>query len=184
MLGRFLLHLRRQYAGFLALFIVLGGSAYAVGTGSIDSREIRNNTVRSKDIRNNDVRSADVRNGSLGRRDFKRLEIPTGSRGPVGPTGPPGPPGTAGAPGATRVVMRENTTGPFTGRTGGAVDCAAGERAVGGGIQIMDAAGPGDAIQQTAPYGNGSTVPTAWTGSAYISGPAKRIRIEVVCASP
>lgn len=49
----------------VCLFIVLGGTSYAVATGSIDSREIKNNTVRSKDIRNNDVRGGDVRNGTI-----------------------------------------------------------------------------------------------------------------------
>jgi hypothetical protein len=49
----------------ICLFIVLGGTSYAVATGSIDSREIKNNTVRSKDIRNNDVRGTDVRNGTI-----------------------------------------------------------------------------------------------------------------------
>jgi hypothetical protein len=55
----------------LALFVALGGTSYAVATGSIDSREIKNNTVRSKDLRNNDVRGKDVRNGSLTGGDVK-----------------------------------------------------------------------------------------------------------------
>jgi hypothetical protein len=49
----------------IALFASLGGTSYAVATGSVDSREIKNNTVRSKDIRNNDIRGKDVRNGTL-----------------------------------------------------------------------------------------------------------------------
>ncbi len=52
MLTAVLSHIRRQYAGFLALFVVLGGTSYAVAAGSIDSRAIKNNTVRSTDIRN------------------------------------------------------------------------------------------------------------------------------------
>jgi hypothetical protein len=40
----------------VCLFIVLGGTSYAVATGSIDRRESENSTVRSRDIRNNDVR--------------------------------------------------------------------------------------------------------------------------------
>jgi hypothetical protein len=59
----------------LALFISLGGVSYGLASGSIGTREIRNNTIRSSDIRNgqvasrdlrnNDVRGADVRNGTL-----------------------------------------------------------------------------------------------------------------------
>ena len=64
-----------------ALFVALGGTSYAVATGSIDSREIKNNTVRSKDILNdsvlgNDVKSStltssDVKNDSLSSRDVR-----------------------------------------------------------------------------------------------------------------
>jgi hypothetical protein len=59
----------------LALFISLGGVSYGLASGSISTREIRNNTIRSSDIRNgqvasrdlrnNDVRGADIRNGSV-----------------------------------------------------------------------------------------------------------------------
>ena len=72
----------------LSLFIVLGGTSYAVSTGSIDSREIKNNTVRSKDIRNNQVRSKDVRR-SLLKKDFKPGQLPAGARGATGPRGRP-----------------------------------------------------------------------------------------------
>ena len=52
--SKFLAHLRRQWMGALALFLVLtGGTAYAA------------NTVFSSDIVNNEVYSADVRNDTL-----------------------------------------------------------------------------------------------------------------------
>jgi hypothetical protein len=56
MLSRVITVLRQQALGALALFVALGGTSYAVATGSIDSREIKNSTVRSKDIRNGGVR--------------------------------------------------------------------------------------------------------------------------------
>ena len=65
-------------AAYTALFLTLGGTSYAVASGSIDSREIKNNTVRSKDMRNNDIRSSDVRNRSLLARDFKQGQLPGG----------------------------------------------------------------------------------------------------------
>jgi hypothetical protein len=53
----------------IALFVSLGGVSYAVATGSIDSREIKNNTVRTQDIRNNEVRGRDIRNSTIEGKD-------------------------------------------------------------------------------------------------------------------
>ena len=86
MLRGLIRHLRRQWAGFLALAIALGGTSYAAVTGSIDSREIKNNTVRSKDVRNR----------SLLMKDFKPGQL---RAGPQGPQGQPGTQGPAGEPG-------------------------------------------------------------------------------------
>jgi hypothetical protein len=49
----------------VALFVSLGGVSYGLATGSIDSREIKNNTVRSRDIRNHEVRGRDIRNSTV-----------------------------------------------------------------------------------------------------------------------
>ena len=46
----------------VALFVSLGGVGYAAATGSIDSREIRNNTIRGKDVRNNGLSGRDIAN--------------------------------------------------------------------------------------------------------------------------
>ncbi len=75
----------------VAIFVALGGTSYAVATGSIDSRELKNNGVRSKDIRNNDVRSKDIRDRSLLRKDFKSGQLPCGACRPAGPEGRHGP---------------------------------------------------------------------------------------------
>jgi hypothetical protein len=40
---------------FVALFVALGGVSYGVATGSIDSREIKNNSILSRDIHNNGI---------------------------------------------------------------------------------------------------------------------------------
>lgn len=53
----------------VALFISLGGVSWGVATGFIDSREIRNNTVRTQDLRNNDIRGRDIRNSTIRGRD-------------------------------------------------------------------------------------------------------------------
>jgi hypothetical protein len=59
----------------IALFISLGGVSYGVATGSIDSREIRNNTVRSPDLKNNDIRTQDIRNNEVRGRDIRNSSI-------------------------------------------------------------------------------------------------------------
>ena len=53
----------------IALFIAMGGVSYGVATGSIDGREIKNNTVKSGDLRNNDIRGKDIRTGTIGGSD-------------------------------------------------------------------------------------------------------------------
>src|SRR5512132_1398975 len=49
----------------IALFISLSGVSYGLATGSIDSREIKNNTIRTRDIRNNQIRGRDIRNSTV-----------------------------------------------------------------------------------------------------------------------
>ncbi len=64
MLARILGHLRAQWAGVLALFLVLsGGVAYAADT--VLSSDIVDGEVKTADIGNNQVRSVDVRDDSL-----------------------------------------------------------------------------------------------------------------------
>jgi hypothetical protein len=69
MLTRLRSHISSNLVGYLALFVALGGTSYAVSTGFIDSREIKNNTIRTGDLRNNEVRSRDIRNRTLVGRD-------------------------------------------------------------------------------------------------------------------
>jgi hypothetical protein len=58
--SKFFVHLRRQWMGAVALFLVLtGGTAYAADT--IFSSDIVDGEVKTADIGNNQVRSADVR---------------------------------------------------------------------------------------------------------------------------
>ena len=59
----------------ISLFLSLGGVSYAVATGAIDSRAIRDNTIRSNDLRDNDVRTADLRNNDVRSRDIRNNEI-------------------------------------------------------------------------------------------------------------
>ena len=48
-----------------ALFVSLGGVSYGVATGFIDSREIRNNTIRGKDVRNGALTGKELKRETL-----------------------------------------------------------------------------------------------------------------------
>ena len=72
---------------YLALFVALGGSAYAV------------TKITSKQIKNNTIKSIDVKDRSLLSQDFKPGQLPAGAQGPKGDTGPPGQNGTNGTDG-------------------------------------------------------------------------------------
>jgi len=125
----------------IALFASLGGVSYGLATGSIDSREIKNNTVSTKDIRNNSVRSKDVRNGTLLKRDFKAGQLPTGPAGAAGPPGSPGRPGTNGFgrlsyESGSALRSRQTLAGGES--TEGFVPCPAGTFPTGGDVWAFD----------------------------------------------
>jgi hypothetical protein len=71
----------------LALFIALGGGAYA-------SSKLAKNSVGSRQIQKNSITSSKIKNGSLLAADFKAGQLPrgaTGAQGPKGDTGAAGP---------------------------------------------------------------------------------------------
>jgi hypothetical protein len=59
----------------VSLFASLGGVSYGVATGFIDSREIKNNTVRTRDLRNNDIRTRDLRNNEVRGLDIRNSTV-------------------------------------------------------------------------------------------------------------
>ena len=59
----------------IALFVSLGGVSYGVATGFIDSREIKNNSVRSADIRNSNVEGRDVASNTLKGADISEQDL-------------------------------------------------------------------------------------------------------------
>lgn len=72
----------------IALFVAMGGVSYGVATGSIDSRELKNNTVKSGDLKNNDIRGKDIRSSTIGGSDvasntLKGADIDESSLGKV-----------------------------------------------------------------------------------------------------
>ena len=85
----------------LALFIALGGSAYAaieLEKNDVRSKHIKDGQVKGKDLAGNSVTSPRVANGSLLEEDFAAGQLPRGERGEAClPSNPAcvGPPGAA-----------------------------------------------------------------------------------------
>ena len=68
--SRAIAHIRAQWAGFLALFLVIaGGTAYAANT--VGSEDVIDNSLRSVDLHNNQVLAPDVRDEVLTGLDVK-----------------------------------------------------------------------------------------------------------------
>jgi hypothetical protein len=61
----------------IAVFLVLGGGAYALSKNSVGSRHIKDNSVRSEDIRDRTIRSEDLRRNSVTARevDARRFDM-------------------------------------------------------------------------------------------------------------
>jgi hypothetical protein len=93
----------------IAVFLVLGGSAYA-------ATQLPKNSVGSKQIKSNAVTSSKVRNGSLLSKDFKPGQLKAGPAGPKGDAGAPGAPGAPGTNG--RDFSASTTLAPGATETG------------------------------------------------------------------
>ena len=79
-------YVRQHHLALLALFVALGGTAYAaLGTNSVKSRHIAPKQVKRSDLAPNAVNSSRVANGSLRAGDF--------GAGPASPGRRPDPPG-------------------------------------------------------------------------------------------
>jgi hypothetical protein len=86
----------------LALFVALGGGAYA-------AIKIPKNSVGTTQIKKNAVTTAKVKDHSLLQKDFKTGQIPAGAAGAAGPQGPQGAPGPQGLVGPKGDVGPANT---------------------------------------------------------------------------
>jgi hypothetical protein len=177
---------------YLALFVALGGTSYGVATGSIDGREIKNNSVGTKDLRNNAVRGRDVRTGtlrssdvanrSLLRRDFAPGQLP------AGPQGPPGPAGRDGFDQVTRNSLGHTLPSGASDRL--VVHCDRGTAPTGGSAIAFTATdAPKDVTNQVVngqTFDGGTTrVPLlGWAANATNStGEDVRVFVDVACAT-
>jgi hypothetical protein len=96
-------HARHNTVGYLALFVALGGTSYAattLSTGSVGTRQLRDQAVRTSKLADGAVNSAKVQDHSLLASDFRVGQLPRGAAGTRGETGPVGPQGLTGDTGA------------------------------------------------------------------------------------
>lgn len=196
----------RNGVAYLALFVALGGTSYAAATlprdsvgnaqlrnASVGNLKLRNHSVSTLKLRNNAVTSAKVRDGSLLMRDFKPGQLKVALKTAKGPAGPPGPSGATKV--ATRVV-----SGPVgaDARFSATAVCLTGERAVGGGANIVGVAHTWDHVLSSRPgvtataggFGAASTlpaagdIPNAWTAEVYSAVAGRTLNVFVICAAP
>ncbi len=73
MLGRLSRHVRSNVIGYLALFVALSGSAYAVTAprNSVGSKSIRNGQVKSQDLQDNGVAGVDLQDNGVQSADIQ-----------------------------------------------------------------------------------------------------------------
>src|SRR5579864_2805292 len=84
-----------MFVALAALFVALGGSAYAsfiLPANSVGTPQLRRGAVTTRKLRNFSVTGLKVRPHSLFAFDFAPGQLP-GGRGPTGPRGPQGPRG-------------------------------------------------------------------------------------------
>jgi len=173
-------YLRRHHIGLLALFVALGGTAYAAAElprDSVGSKQLRKGAVRTSDIR-----ARAVTLGKLNKAARRALKGQVGPRGADGAQGPAGQLSSAVIRFKEFTASKEDFSGQYTAK------CNPGEVAVGGGAGFTSSPGSGERLIYSGPVsGEGfpdeGEIPDGWDGSLYNSEPApKKGRVYVVCA--
>ena len=59
----------------LALFVALGGTAYALSNNSVKSKHIKDGTIKSADLKDDNVKSADLKNDNVKSADLKDGDV-------------------------------------------------------------------------------------------------------------
>jgi hypothetical protein len=152
----------------IALFVSLGGSAYAalkLPANSVGTKQIQNGSVTAQKLASNAVNSSKVKDGSLSWQDLSPGVLHVGPQGPPGPQGRPGPQGLAGLPGpegrspaATKTFMDGSCSGSPIGAAVGSFGLRADSVNPSPGVS-------GLAVWVSGPDGVLSGFLTGWTGT-------------------
>ncbi|MEY2516595.1 MAG: hypothetical protein QOJ89_3953 [bacterium] len=185
----------------VAVFVALGGGAYAAGalpSGSVGTTQLKHDAVTSSRVKDRSLQAADFAPGALragprgpagadgaaGAAGAQGAPGTDGARGPAGPGGPKGPAGRDGDDAHVFTSVKQGTLTVDHGQTATkTVACADGDVATGGGhsgshegIDILDSAPAG--LDQ-----DGAS-PTAWTVRAGNGDKdAHTLEVYVVCAA-
>jgi hypothetical protein len=179
----------------IALFVSLGGVSYGVAAGSIDSREIENNTVKTEDVRNSGLTGRDVRNGSLQSRDLRDGAVRGADVNDRSLGGEDLADNTlgdreinepaldiqrlAGVDAAryvksVRRVESKTANDPATPKSTPPATCPKGKKVLGGGARVVAPAGTPVALTASGPAGN------SWGASAYATAPTGNWQLVAV----
>jgi hypothetical protein len=207
-------------AASLALFLALGGGAYAITvprntigtnqikTGGVKNADIARNAVTALKVKNNVLTGSDILESRLGKVPSATAADSATAAGTATTattaTNATQLGGKAAGSYISNIVIRRkdlnaladtNTVGGAGdgGTNDGTVQCAAGERAIGGGMRI-GAAGVDQALSSSRPVdaggipADGSTAPTGWRAVASDSGGVAGnnptdVQVFVICAS-
>lgn len=181
-------------ASALALFVALGGTAYA-------TIELPKNSVGPAQLQKDAITSRNIKDGTLKAIDFKRRLLP---RGPIGPRGPAGPPGVVDTSQfysktqADARYLRGTLTVVATGTINGSgfgsatATCPTGYQAIGGGVEPENVAqmyvSSSQPIIDSKVLGgltDGQHAPaTAWRADVVdTTGPsARKVKVVAICA--
>jgi hypothetical protein len=120
----------------IAVFLLLGGTAYALAKHSVGTKQLKNNAVSAKKIKNGAVTAAKLAPGSVG--------------------------GNAINPASFNVTVASTTAAPITPGNvgGGTATCPAGKKAIAGG-GVSDSANNGAYIEDSRPVTGTSGAPAA-----------------------
>jgi hypothetical protein len=168
----------------LALCLALGGTAVAAST--ITGRLVKDNSLTGRDVRNRSLTRADF-HGAL-----RGSPGPRGPAGAAGERGPTGLTGAPGAPGATNVTVRIGSPVNFDAANPGNVSaaCAAGERAVGGGVNVAgepdgNVTGNSQVVESYPTPATAGATPSGWAGAVTRGIPGTdSASAYVICAAP
>lgn len=162
-------YLRQHHVGFVALFVALGGTAYAASLprNSVGTSQLKRGAVTSAKVKNRSLHAADLARGVVRRGD-------PGAAGPQGPKGDPGPPGVAA------VTARRSIRGDEY--NSNVAFCKEGEVATGGGGEVGPDTNTAAIISSRPwPQGDGET-PIGWRVAAVDTEGIPVVLVWVVCA--